>query len=157
MKKKYGIDFILGIIAGIVIYILTDLVSEIVYVEIYFNIKANYINLVFCIFILMGSAFMIITLLYKKPSVLSMIIRFLVFLISFVVIVILISGSGLIPSVEQLLKMDVSSATDNISGLMMGVFLIVVLLTAVITIMIAVIIVIIKAVVKRLKNLKKNR
>ena len=157
MKKKYGIDFILGIIAGIVIYILTDLVSEIVYVEIYFNIKANYINLVFCIFILMGSAFMIITLLYKKPSVLSMIIRFLVFLISFVVFFLEIGGSGLIPSVEQLLKMDVSSATDNISGLMMGVFLIVVLFTAVITIMIAVIMVIIKAVVKRLKNLKKNR
>lgn len=153
MKKNYGIDFILGIISGIVIYVLALLVSGMIYL----NINDNSFELVFCIFILMGSAFMIITLLYKKPSVLSMIIRFLAFLISFVVVFLEIAGSGLLPFMEKLMKLDASSASENVAGLMMGHFLIVVLLTAVITIMIAVIMVIIKAVVKRLKNLKKNR
>lgn len=153
MKKNDGIDFILGIIAGIVIYVLALLVSGMIYL----NINDNSFELVFNTLILMGSAFIIIALLYKKPSVLSMIIRFLAFLISFVVFFLEIAGSGLLPSVEQLMKMDVSSASENVAGLMMGHFLIVVLLTAVITIMIAVIMVIIKAVVKRLKNLKKNR
>ncbi|MGI6247957.1 MAG: hypothetical protein ACOYJX_00930 [Acutalibacteraceae bacterium] len=153
MKKNDGIDFILGIIAGIVIYVLALLVSGMIYL----NINDNSFELVFCIFILMGSAFMIIALLYKKPSVLSMIIRFLAFLISFVVVFLEIAGSGLLPFMEKLMKLDASSASENVAGLMMGHFLIVVLLTAVITIMLAVIMVIIKAVVKRLKNLKKNR
>jgi hypothetical protein len=86
-----------------------------------------------------------------------MIIRFLAFLISFVVVFLEIAGSGLLPFMEKLMKLDASSASENVAGLMMGHFLIVVLLTAVITIMLAVIMVIIKAVVKRLKNLKKNR
>ena len=153
MKKNDGIDFILGIIAGIVIYVLALLVSGMIYL----NINDNSFELVFCIFILMGSAFMIIALLYKKPSVLSMIIRFLAFLISFVVVFLEIAGSGLLPFMEKLMKLDASSASENVAGLMMGHFLIVVLLTAVITIMLAVIMVIIKAVVKRLKYLKKNR
>ena len=153
MKKNDGIDFILGIIAGIVIYVLALLVSGMIYL----NINDNSFELVFCIFILMGSAFMIIALLYKKPSVLSMIIRFLAFLISFVVVFLEIAGSGLLPFMEKLMKLDASSASENVAGLMMGHFLIVVLLTAVNTIMLAVIMVIIKAVVKRLKNLKKNR
>ena len=118
MKLYFLSSFIIGIIAGIVIYILKCLVTGMIYL----NINNNSFELVFNTLILMGSAFMIIALLYKKPSVLSMIIRFLVFLISFVVIFLEVGGSGLIPFMEKLLKLDPSSASEKCCGTNDGTF-----------------------------------
>lgn len=146
MKKQYIKDCFAGIIAGIAIYFVDMLVSQLAYL----HISNGYFELIFFGLIILGVALSVFALLYKNLCITSMLVRFFALLISFCLTLAVIGSLELIPLLDQLLKLDVSSASDGVSGLMSLTFLIAVFSTCIITIVIV-------SVIKGLLYFKKNR
>lgn len=144
MKKQFRKDCIIGGIAGIVIYFIETIASTLSY------LPGKYLTALSFSLVILGLVISVFALLYKRPRITSMLIRFVVLLISYGLILVVIGSLGLLPRIYRFLNITTSSGADAASGMMTMFFLLAVVSSCIITIAIV-------SVIKRLLYLKKNR
>ena len=106
----------------------------------YMNIGHGTFILIFVVCIALGVAITTVVLLYKYSTILQMILRSIMLFLSNICLFLLNGYAGTINALHKFFSIKGSSGSDNVSGLLMLVFLSVIAVTSIIVIAVSTII-----------------
>lgn len=127
--------FLYGCLGGIILNVVDLICSTLVYISIS-NLSFE-ILLTTCI--TLGCAISIFVLLYKRSTVIEMILRFVVMIVSNFCFMLINAYIGTINYIYKLFNVHTSSVSDNVSGMLSGTFWVIVIGVCVIAIIVVVI------------------
>ena len=127
--KKGSCSCIYGVIGGVCLYIIEMFFSLLPYFR-----NVNFLfEFTFIASLLLGVITAIIVLLYKKPVVYQMVLRFVMLILSYIFVFVLNGFLGTRRIICELFFTQSSVSNDNVSGILTLIFLLVVAIVSVIT------------------------
>lgn len=128
MKREYS-NCIYGGLFGIVIYIINTLIAALVYIPISENVFSFLIHFL----LLFSCSIIVLMIVFNKPTFVSLLLRACISFGLFGFLFVINGYIGTLQKLVQLLGGTITSAADNVSGLLVLAHISVLLLSFVIT------------------------
>lgn len=135
MKRYQYKNFLYPFIIGLVLYFIDVAISILPYKT---NSTESFIFYLVSIFIV-SAILVIFALIYKKPAISIVLLRSLVWFISYVVIFIINGYMGTLYCIYDIMNLDIEVERNNISGLLTLTFIVFLLIVSTVTTLIFII------------------
>jgi len=123
---------IIGSLGGLFLYIIETVCSFLVYTKLSFGVFGTLLSALIICAVLIA----IFTMIFRTPSFVQILLRFFVFITSYVCIMLINAHIGTILFIEDILSLSSSSSSDNVSGMLTVTVLSIVIIASIITIIV---------------------